>query len=78
MSFGQNIDNIVGQLEYTAAPGTAGLDTAVIAGGVTGGVVLMIFIILLSIFSPILYFYISSISKYKQEIEIAQQSSIYT
>ena len=33
VSFGQNISNNVGQLEYTA-----GSDTAVIAGGVTSGV----------------------------------------
>ena len=32
VSFGLNINNSVGQLEYTA-----GLDTAAIAGGVTGG-----------------------------------------
>ena len=71
VSFGQNIDNNVGQLEYTAAP-----DTAAIAGGVTGGVVLLIVFIL--IFSIFLYCYLSSIFKYKQQLEIAQQSSIYT
>ena len=76
--FGQNINNSVDQLEYTAGgPDTAGPDTAVIAGGVTGGVVLLIFILLL-IFSPILYCCLSSISKYKQELVVAQQSSIYT
>ena len=73
VSFGLNINNSVGRLEYTAGP-----DTAAIAGGVTGGVVLLIVFILLLIFSPILYCYLSSISKYKQELEIAQQSSIYT
>ena len=72
VSFGLNINNSVGQLEYTA-----GLDTAAIARGVSGGVVLLIFILLL-IFSIILYCYLSSISKYKQELVIAQQSSIYT
>ena len=81
VSFGLNINDSVGQLEYTAGPDagldTAGPDTAAIAGGVTGGVVLLIFILLL-ICSPILYCYLSSISKYKQKLEIAQQSSIYT
>ena len=71
VSFGLNINNSVGRLEYTAGP-----DTAAIAGGVTGGVVLLIVFIL--VFSIILYCYLSSISKYKQELEIAQQSSIYT
>ena len=74
MSFGQNVNNSVGQLEYTAASP----DTAAIAGGVAGGAVLLVLILLLLIVSPILYCYLSSISKYKQELVIAQQSSKYT
>ena len=71
VSFGLNINSNVGQLEYTAGP-----DTDAIAGGVTGGVMLLIIFIL--IFSIILYCYLSSIFKYKKQLEIAQQSSIYT
>ena len=54
----------MGQLEYIS-------NTAAIAGGVTGGVALILIILL--IFSAILYCYLSSISKYKHEIEQAQQ-----
>ena len=64
MFFGQNINVSVGQLEYIS-------NTAAIAGGVTGGVALIL--ILLLIFSAILYCYLSSISKYKHELEHAQQ-----
>ena len=56
----------MGQLEYIARS-----NTAAIAGGVTGGVALIL--ILLLIFSAILYCYLSAISKYKHELEHAQQ-----
>lgn len=71
MLFGQNINNNVGQIEYSAGP-----NTAVIAGGVTGGVVLILILILL-MFACILYYHLSSISNYKSKIEHAQQP-IYT
>ena len=71
MFFGQNVNSSVGQLEYIATGQLASSNTADIAGGVTGGVAL--FMILLLIFSATLYCYLSSISKYKHELEHAQQ-----
>ena len=71
MSFGQNINHIVGQLEYISLQAPF-IDTAAIAGGVTGGVVLILILVSLMI-SIFLYCYFSTIFKYKHELEYAQQ-----
>ena len=69
MLFGQNINISVGKIEYFASSRIATI--ASIAGGVTGGAILVL--LLLVMFSAILYCYLSSISKYKRELEQAQQ-----
>ena len=68
MIFGQNINSSVDQLEYISSLTS---NTAAIAGGVTGGVALVL--ILLLIFSAILYCHLSAIYKYKHELEHAQR-----
>ena len=71
--FGLNINNTVGMLEY----GSVSDSIAPIAGGVAGGVIVLLLIFILVILVPIIYCYYSSISKYKVELERAQQP-VYT
>ena len=71
--FGLNINNTVGMLEY----GSVSDGIAAIAGGVVGGVIVLLLIFILVILVPIIYCYYSSISKYKDELERAQQP-VYT
>ena len=53
VSFGQNINNSVGQLEYVSmAPA---VDIAPIAGGIIGGMVLLICVILFLLFLKIVH-----------------------
>ena len=69
VSFGQNINNSVGQLEYFFT-----VDIAPIAGGAAGGAVLLIIIICVLI---VLCYYHTTLSKYKKELKFAQQP-VYT
>ena len=72
VSFGQNINNSVGQLEYISQ--AAAVDIAPIAGGAAGGVILLIIIICVLIVLPVMCYYLS---KYKKELKFAQQP-VYT
>ena len=60
-------------LEYA---NQASIPIAAIGGGVGGGVIVLL-LIFLTILVPIIYCYYSSISKYKDELERAQQP-VYT
>ena len=74
MSFGQNINQTVGQLEYINQqdPTSAPVNTVAITSGVTSSVIITL-IVLLLMFSTIFYCYRSSVSKLKNEIEHAEQ-----
>ena len=61
----------MGQLEYLLTE--PGANIAVIAGGITGGMVLFI-LILLVLSSAVIYCCLSSLSKYKEDVDLAQQS----
>ena len=71
VSFGQNINNTVGQIEYMIQGSTS--DIAPIIGGAVGGVVILICIILFLIIIPIMCYHCSTVSKYKEELKYAQQ-----
>ena len=75
VSFGQNINNSVGQLEYISQAPT--VDIAPIAGGAAGGAVLLICVIIVLIIFPVVCYYHSTVSKYKEELKFAQQP-VYT
>ena len=72
MSFGQNINNIVGQIEYISL-GSPSADIGPIIGGAVGGVVLLMCIGLFVIIIPIMCYHRSVVSKYKEELKYAQQ-----
>ena len=62
VSFGQNINNTVGQIEYISQGSTS--EIAPIIGGVVGGVVILVIIVLVVCFIPIILF---SIKQSKQK-----------
>ena len=70
--FGLNTNSFPLMLEYANQA-----DIAAIVGGVAGGVIVLLLIFILIILVPIIYCYYSSISKYKDELERAQQP-VYT
>ena len=72
--FGLNLNSTSLMLEYA---NQADIPIAAIAGGVAGGVIMLLLIFILVILVPIIYCYYSSISKYKDELERAQQP-VYT
>ena len=75
VSFGQNINNSVGQLEYISQ--AAAVDIAPIAGGAAGGAVLLIIIICVLIIIPVVCNHHSTVSKYEEKLKFAQQP-VYT
>ena len=72
VSFGQNINNTVGQIEYMIQGSTTDI-IAPIVGGAVGGVVILICIFLFLIIIPIMCYHRSTVSKYKEELKYAQQ-----
>ena len=72
--FGLNLNSTPLMLQYA---NQAGIPIAAVAGGVAGGVIVLLLIFILVILVPIIYCYYSSISKYKDELERAQQP-VYT
>ena len=77
VSFGQNINNSVGQLEYFFTTPTVDIAPIIlvvlIVGGAAGGVVLLICVIFVLIIFPVMCYYHSTVSKYKEELKFAQQ-----
>ena len=79
MSFGQNINNSVGQIEYISQlmGSSVNVDFSFIIGGAVGGVVLLsifaIFTIFVLIIIPVMCYHRSKVSKYKKELKYAQQ-----
>ena len=75
--FGLNLNSAQLLLEYADQTGVLIAPIAGVAGGVAGGVIVLSLILILIILVPIIYCYYSSISKYKDELERAQQP-VYT
>ena len=69
VSFGQNINNSVGQLEYIGFVSALGVvPIAPIVGGV-GGAVLLICVILVLIIIPVVCYHRTKVSKGKQQYQ---------
>ena len=76
MSFGQNINNTVGQIEYMSLINDIVVDLLPIVFGIFGGLLLLC-LILVSAICAFVFYHRSTVSKYKVKLEYAQQP-VYT